>query len=92
MAAGAALLKGRPVRVPVAIAAVAESKALPFFLFVAFGAVHLPVGPLQGERTLIVVKNDLPERGFQAMTFITGCSQLPFMNILVAGGTPGVFE
>lgn len=92
MAAGAALLKGRPVGVPVAIAAAPENKPLPFFLFVAFDAVHLPVGPLQGERTLVMVKNDLPERGFQAVTFITGRSQLSFMNILVTGGAPGVFE
>jgi hypothetical protein len=92
MAAGAALLKGRSVGVPVAIAAGAETKTLPLFLFVAFGAVHLSMGPLQGEGALIMVKNELPERGLQAVALIANHSQPTFMNILVAGGAPGVFE
>ena len=92
MAVNAALVKGGSVGVPVAIAAVSETKTLPFFLFMAFGAVHLLMGPLQGKGALIMVKNDLPERGLQAVTSITIRSQLPFMNILVAGGAPGVFE
>jgi hypothetical protein len=92
MAGGAALVKGWPVGVPVAIAAIAETKTLPLFLFVAFGAVHLSMGPLQGVGALIMVKNDLLERGLQTVALIAIHSQLPFMNILVAGGAPAVFE
>jgi len=92
MTGGAALVKRGPVGVPVAINAIAETKTLPFFLFVAFGAVHLLVGSLQGIRALIMVENDLLERGLQAVALIAIRSQLPFMNILVAGDAPGVFE
>lgn len=92
MAVGAALLKRRLMGVSVAIAATAGTQPLPLFLFVAFGAVHLLMGSLQREGALIVVKNDLSESGLQAVTSITGRSQLSFMNILVTGGTPGVFE
>jgi hypothetical protein len=92
MAVGAVLVKGGSVGVPVAIAATAETKTLPLFLFVAFGAVHLLMSPLQREGTLIVIKSDLSEGGLQAVTSITGRSQLSFMNILVAGDAPGVFE
>ena len=92
MAGGAALLKGRLMGVTVTITASAKAKTLPLFLFVAFGTVHLPMGSLQGVGALIVVKNDLPERGFQAVALITGRSQLSFMNILMAGSAPGIFE
>lgn len=92
MAGGAALVKGRSVGVPVAIAAITETKTLPFFLFVAFGAFHLSMSPLQGIGALIVVKNDLLERCRQAVALIAIHSQLSFMNILVAGGAAGVFE
>ena len=92
MAVGAVLVKGGSVGVPVAIAATAETKTLPLSLFVAFGAVHLLMSPLQREGTLIVVKSDLSEGGLQAVTSITGRSQLSFMNILVAGNAPGIFE
>jgi len=92
MAGGAALLKRRLVGVPVAIAAIAETKTFPFFLFVTFGAVHLAMGPLQRVRALIMVKNDLLERGLQAVALIAVRSRLPFMNILVAGDAAGIFE
>jgi hypothetical protein len=92
VAAGAKLFEGGPVGVLVAIAATAETKTFPFFLPVTFGTVHLAMGSLQGVSALIVVKNDLPERRLQAVTPVTVRSQLPFMNIRVAGGTPGVFE
>jgi hypothetical protein len=39
-----------------------------------------------------VVKNDFTERGLQVVALIASRSQLPFMNILVTGNAPVIFE
>jgi hypothetical protein len=41
---GTAFFKGGTMRIPVTIAAIAKTKALPFLLLVTFKTSHLPMG------------------------------------------------